>query len=126
MFRFFAKISGIIILMAAICSCDHEYYGRYSINDCKLKNGNSCSTATGSLVLDWDGTFSLQYNKQRIQGRWDFFDDGEAAILELRCGQLTESCLVGQYGKRIVIELSNPGHIKNDALKSIEFISTSN
>ncbi len=113
----------LIVLLLAMCSCDQEYNGRYTLYNCKLKNGEPCGQDEGFLELNWDKSFKLSYGQSNFEGRWDFSDDGELALLELSGNKITEQCGVGILDdKRKVISMFNPGNVfSNDSIETMEF-----
>ena len=103
-----------------LISCDQEYNGRYFLYECKLKNDEPCVIGEAYLQLDWNKTYTLKTDKKVLKGHWDFYDDGEAAILELDNRQ----CGVGvlEDGRK-VLNFFNP-HLtfNNDSLEVVEFV----
>lgn len=111
----------VLLFLLTLISCDQEYNGRYVLYECKLKNGKPCNMGDNYLQLDWNKTFILKTDKKVITGRWNFYDDGEAAILELKNYQ---QCGVGilNDGRR-VLNFFNPQTIfDNDSINVVEFV----
>jgi hypothetical protein len=114
----------IFFIVIVSCDTDTEYVGRYVLYECKLQNGDPCSIRESYLKLDIDKTFVLKRAKINLNGQWDFYDDGEAAILELTSDEFRDDCMVGILEDgRTVIEFGNVHSIfDNDSIESVMFV----
>lgn len=116
-----------IVLLVVLMACDSEYRGRYLPHECKLRNGNSCDLGGSYLQLDFDKTFLLKTETRTLTGKWNFFDDGDAAVLRLTMGRQKEDCMVGVLKDgRKVIDIGNPHLVfDNDSIESVMFVIAS-
>lgn len=109
--------------MLMLISCDQEYNGRYILNECRFKNEKPCELGNTYLQLNWDKTFVLKTEKKVIKGRWDFYDDGDAAILEL--DNKKSRVEVSKDGRK-VIHFFNPHTVfDDDNIGVVEFVKES-
>ena len=139
MSKWYIKIPGVLAgtlilfaILLGISKCgwwySGEHEGRYELNACIFKNGDTCNYAPAKCFVELKphSLFTLGFmDTLLIKGKWKFYDTGDHAIIELYSddSKFSQQCFAG----RSTITPLNPHLLLgNPDIRSVQFEKVSN